>query len=59
MITNDGYAAVPWYGEKYVIIYNGQQIHDADTAAEAVAYIRECQKRTKSKTKSKGKLKYD
>jgi len=58
MITKDGYAAVPW-GERYVIIYNGYQIHDVATAAEAVAYIRDCQKKTKSKTKSKGKLKYD
>lgn len=56
MITKDGYAAVPW-GDRYVIIYNGQQIRDVATAAEAVAYIRDCQK--KSKSKSRGKLKYD
>ena len=53
MITNDGYAAVPWYDEKYVILYNGEQIADAATAAEAVAYIRNAQKTTKQKqTKS-------
>lgn len=58
MITKDGYAAVPWHGEKYVIIYNGQQIADVDSAAEAVAYIREQQRKTKTdkKSKSKGRL---
>jgi len=45
MITKDGYAAVPWYGEKYVIIHNGFQIADVDSAAEAVEYIREQQKK--------------
>ena len=49
MITKDGYAAVPW-GSKYVIIYNGEQILDVPTAAEAVAYIRNAQKTTKQKT---------
>lgn len=52
MITKDGYAAVPW-GERYVIIYNGQQISDVATAAEAVAYIRNAQKASKSKTPAK------
>ena len=58
MITKDGYAAVPWYDEKYVIIYNGQQIADVDSAAEAVAFIREQQTKTKTnkKSKSKGRL---
>lgn len=66
MITKDGYAAVPWYGEKYVIIYNGQQIADVDSAAEAVDYIRAQQKKDKAKlskptktnkkTKSKARL---
>jgi hypothetical protein len=48
MITKDGYAAVPWYDEKYVIIYNGQQIADVDSAEKAVAFIREQQKKTKT-----------
>lgn len=48
MITKDGYAAVPW-GTRYVILYNGQQISDVATAAEAVAYIRNAQKSTKQK----------
>jgi hypothetical protein len=50
MITKDGYAAVPWYGTKYVILYNGEQIADVDSAAEAVAYIRNQQKNTKTNT---------
>ena len=51
MITKDGYAAVPW-GERYVIIYNGHQIADVATAADAVTYIRNQQKITNSKTTS-------
>lgn len=70
MITKDGYAAVPW-GTRYVILYNGQQISDVATAAEAVAYIRNAQKttnqkqsksttpRTHKKSKSKGRLTLD
>jgi ABC-type uncharacterized transport system ATPase component len=60
MITKDGYAAVPW-GERYVIIHNGFQIADVDTADEAVAFIREQQTKTKTnkKSKSKGRLTLD
>lgn len=53
MITKDGYAAVPWYGTKYVIIYNGEQIADVDSAEEAVAYIRNAQKMSNPKTPAK------
>jgi hypothetical protein len=49
MITKDGYAAVPWHGTKYVILYNGEQIADTETAEEAVAYIRNAQKNAKQK----------
>jgi hypothetical protein len=69
MITNDGYAAVPWYDEKYVILYNGEQISDVNSAAEAVAYIRNAQKasnpkalpkpRRQTKRKSVGRLTLD
>jgi hydrogenase maturation factor len=61
MITKDGYAAVPWGDSKYVIIHNGFQIADVDSAEEAVAFIREQQKKTKTnkKTKSKGRLTLD
>ena len=65
MITKDGYAAVPW-GERYVIIHNGFQIANVDTAAEAVEYIRAEQSKDKAKlskapktnkkSKSKGRL---
>ena len=68
MITKDGYAAVPW-GTRYVILYNGQQISDVDTAAEAVSYIRNAQKasnpkalpkpRRQSTKKSVGRLTLD
>ena len=60
MITKDGYAAVPW-GEPYVIIQNRFQIANVDTAAEAVAFIREQQTKTKTnkKSKSKGRLTLD
>ena len=60
MITKDGYAAVPW-GERYVIIHNGFQIANVDTADEAVAFIREQQTKTKTnkKSKSKGRLTLD
>ena len=49
MITSDGYAAVPW-GKRYVILYNGEQILDVATAAQAVSYIRNAQKASDSKT---------
>lgn len=52
MITKDGYAAVPW-GTRYVILYNGQQISDVDTAADAVAYIRNAQNASDPKTTAK------
>lgn len=68
MITKDGYAAVPW-GTRYVILHNNEQISDVDTAADAVAYIRNAQNasnpkalpkpRRQSKRKSVGRLTLD
>lgn len=68
MITKDGYAAVPW-GDRFVIIYNGKQLKDVETAEEAAAYIRAQQKknknklskapRTNKKSKSVGRLTFD
>ena len=68
MITKDGYAAVPW-GDRYVIIHNGFQIADVESADKAVEYIRAQQKKDKAKlsnapktnkkTKSKGRLTLD
>ena len=65
MITKDGYAAVPW-GDRYVIIHNGFQIADVESADKAVEYIRAQQSKDKAKlskapktnkkTKSKGRL---
>jgi hypothetical protein len=53
VITKDGYAAVPWYDNKYVILYNGQQIADVASAEKAVAYIRNEQSKAKKKAKNK------
>ena len=38
--TKDGYAAVPW-GKRYVIIYNGQQLEDVKTIAQAEKFIKQ------------------
>ena len=39
-ITSDGtWAAVPWYGKKYISIYNGEQIcvhHTLETAKKFI-----------------------
>jgi hypothetical protein len=38
-VTKDGtWAAVPW-GKKFVILYNGQQVHTASTYKTAKSYI--------------------
>ncbi len=46
MITQDGYASVPW-GKRFVIIYQGEQIHDVATENQAITYIRKQQKLNK------------
>jgi len=53
MITKDGYAAIHWYDDKYIILYNGQQIADVASAEKAVAYIRNEQSKAKKKAKNK------
>jgi hypothetical protein len=53
VITKDGYAAIPWYGKKYVILYNGQQIADVASAEKAVAYIRNEQSKARKEAKNK------
>jgi hypothetical protein len=67
MITNDGYATVPW-GNRFVLIYNGFQLSDHktdDQAIEALKKHREknkpkplkgASKKTGTRRKSKGKL---
>jgi hypothetical protein len=55
VITKDGYAAVHWYDDKYVILYNGQQVADVASAEKAVAYIRNEQSKAKKKAKTKKK----
>jgi ABC-type uncharacterized transport system ATPase component len=49
-ITKDGmWAAVP-YGNKFVIIHNGQQVHTCNNYKTAKSYI---QKEVKSRSKNK------
>jgi hypothetical protein len=38
--TKDGYAAVPW-GKKFVIIYNGEQLTDVNSIAQAQKFIKQ------------------
>lgn len=39
-ITPDGYAVVPW-SKNYVIIYNGEQLTDVKTVAQANKFIKQ------------------
>jgi len=58
MITKDGYATVPW-GNRFVLIYNGQQLSDHKTEEAAIEALKKHQNKTKkpkNKTKSKGRL---
>lgn len=48
-VTKDGvWAAVPW-GKKFVIIHNGEQIHDTSSLKSAKVYIQKQIKLTKPK----------
>lgn len=38
--TKDGYAAIPW-GKRLVIIYNGEQLTDVSTVAQANKFIKQ------------------
>ena len=50
--TKDGmWAAVPW-GKRFVIIHNGQQIHDTNSLKNAKVYIQKQIKVTKPKKTS-------
>jgi hypothetical protein len=56
MITNDGYATVPW-GKRFMLIHNGFQISDHKTDAEAIAALKKHRNQTiKPGTKSNNKL---
>jgi hypothetical protein len=40
LISKDGmWAAVPFYGKKFVIIYNGKQVHTSNTIESAKTFI--------------------
>lgn len=67
MITEDGYAAVPW-GNRFVLIYNGEQLSDHKTVKQATVAIKKhreinapklpssASKKTGTRSKSKAKI---
>jgi hypothetical protein len=67
MITNDGYATVPW-GDRFVLIYNGEQLSDHKTDQQAIEALKKHREKNKPKppkgaskksgtrSKSKGKI---
>lgn len=50
MITKDGYATVPW-GDRFVLIYNGSQLSDHKTDAEAIEALKKHREKQKKKKK--------
>ncbi len=50
MITKDGYATVPW-GDRFVLIWNGQQLSDHKTDDEAIEALKKHREKQKSKPK--------
>jgi hypothetical protein len=55
MITKDGYATVPW-GDRFVLLWNGQQLSDHKTDEEAIEALkkhREKQNKPKKTRKKK------
>ena len=55
-VTKDGkWAAVPW-GNKFVIICNGEQVHTANNLATAKEYIKKKVAQTPRKRKSSSSL---
>jgi hypothetical protein len=67
MITKDGYATVPW-GDRFVLIYNGEQLSDHKTDEQAIEALKKhreknkpkpakrATKKTGTRSKSKGKI---
>jgi len=55
-VTMDGmWAAVPW-GKKFVIIFNGEQVHVSNTLTTAKEYIQKKVKQTPRKRKTSSSL---
>jgi hypothetical protein len=55
-VTKDGmWAAVPW-GKKFVIIFNGEQVHVSNTLTTAKEYIQKKVKQTPRKRKTSSSL---
>jgi hypothetical protein len=48
MITNDGYATVPW-GDRFVLIHNGFQISDHKTDEQAITALKKHREKNKPK----------
>jgi hypothetical protein len=67
MLTKDGYATVPW-GDRFVLIYNGEQLSDHKTDQQAIEALKKHREKNKPKppknaskksgthSKSKGKI---
>jgi hypothetical protein len=67
MLTKDGYATVPW-GDRFVLIYNGEQLSDHKTDQQAIEALKKhreknkpkppkgARKKSATRSKSKGKI---
>jgi hypothetical protein len=67
VITKDGYATVPW-GDRFVLIYNGEQLSDHKTDQQAIEALKKhreknkpkppkgARKKSATRPKSKGKI---
>lgn len=45
------WAAIPWTGNKFIIVHKGQQVHTANNYKSAVSYIQKEAKALKKKVK--------
>lgn len=48
---NMEWAAIPWTGNKFIIVHKGQQVHTSNSYRTAVSYIEKEVKALKKKTK--------
>lgn len=53
MITKDGYATVPW-GNRFVLIYNGQQLSDHKTEELAIEALKKHRNKIKKDSQATG-----
>ena len=52
MITKDGYATVPW-GDRFVLLWNGQQLSDHKTDEEAIEALKKHKEKQNKKANTK------